>query len=351
MSDYAHRKVDQEIRAIERRLKKEYRQAEKEIQEKLDDYFRRYEIKDEIWRRWVKEGKKSKQEYKEWRTGQLAVGKRWQKMRETLAKDLANTNQIARSVVSDHMADAYALNHDWGTYEVEKGALIDTSYTLYSRDTVERLMRDNPKLLPDPGKGLMRNIYNGLDVRYNRQILQSVLMQGIIQGESIPKIAKRLAQKTGETNYKSAVRNARTMMTSAQNAGRIDAYKRAENMGINLKKTWIATLDHRTRYAHRQLHGQTVPVDEAFDSELGKIRYPGDPEAKPANVYNCRCTLRGQIEGYEVDVLELARNRDIEGMSFEEWRKQKKAQTNPILLPEEKAEAIKMSYIARYRKK
>lgn len=69
------------------------------------------------------------------------------------------------------------------------------------------------------------------DLRWNRQRIQSELTQGLLQGESIPEIAKRM-QKVTDSNYKSAVRNARTMTTGAENAGRVDSYKRAEGMGI-----------------------------------------------------------------------------------------------------------------------
>ena len=44
-------------------------------------------------------------------------------------------------------------------------------------------------------------------------------------------------------NRASAIRTARTSVTAAQNAGRMDSYHSAEEMGIKLKKQWLATLD------------------------------------------------------------------------------------------------------------
>ena len=67
----------------------------------------------------------------------------------------------------------------------------------------------------------------------------------------------------------------------------MDSYKAASDMGIKVRKRWVATKDGRTRHAHQKLDGQTVDWDESFTSELGKIRFPGDPRAKPANTYNC----------------------------------------------------------------
>ena len=49
MADIAHEMTDEIIKKIEKRLKREYAQAKREIEEKLDDYFRRFEIKDKKW--------------------------------------------------------------------------------------------------------------------------------------------------------------------------------------------------------------------------------------------------------------------------------------------------------------
>ena len=55
--DPAHLETDKIISKIEKRITREYTQALNELQEKVDDYFRRYEIKDATWQRWVKENK------------------------------------------------------------------------------------------------------------------------------------------------------------------------------------------------------------------------------------------------------------------------------------------------------
>ena len=65
-----------------------------------------------------------------------------------------------------------------------------------------------------------------------------------------------------------------------------------------LKKEWIATFDMRTRHAHALLDGQLADQDKPFKSELGDIMYPGDPDAHPSNVYNCRCTTAAKIMGF-----------------------------------------------------
>lgn len=337
---------------MERKISAEYRKAEKEVAQKLNDYLRRFKVKDEKWQEWVADGKKTPEDYKAWRMSQIANGNRWEQLRSNLARDLQNANKIAKSIVNGYKPEVYAINHNYGTYEVETGGLVDTSYTLYSRETAERLMRDNPKMLPDPGKKVSQAIREQRAVRWDEKQIQSVMMQSLLQGESIPKIATRLATAVGDSDRKAAVRNARTMATGAQNAGRQDAYKRAEDMGVKMQREWIATLDMRTRHEHRMLDGERAAVDEPFvvPGTDDKIMYPGDPAAEPHMVYNCRCTTRAVVDGWESKTKGLRSMKDLEGMTYEEWKQSKVEKPNPILLPEEKAKAIRGSYIARYKK-
>ena len=343
--------TDKIIAEIERRIKREYQQAEREIKEKLDDYLRRFQIKDKTWQMWVAEGKKTEAEYKKWRTGQIAIGKRWEEMRDTISEDLLNTSKIAKSIATEYMPEVYALNHDYGTFQVEKGSLIDTSYTLYSREAAERIYRENPKMLPGPGRKVSQAIAEGKAKRWNNRHIQSVMMQAILQGNSIPDIATRLANAVGDSDRKAAVRNARTMATGAQNAGRVDSYKRANQMGIPVKKQWLATLDMRTRHEHRVLDGQVQDDDKPFVVDGMKIMFPGDPEAPPSMCYNCRCTLIAAIAGHVSDLSDISQRnaKKLEGMSYAEWKAEKKSKSNPILLPEEKADNIRASYIREYR--
>lgn len=348
--DRGHQLTDDILSGMEREIAGVYQQAEKEAADKLNDYLSRYETKDKTWQKWVEDGKKTQDEYTKWKTGQIMVGDRWKDMRQTLAEDFHNANNIASSVINGHMPEVYALNHNYATYQVERGALVDTSYTLYDRQTVERLMRDDPQMLPKPGKKVSERIRAGKDIAWNQKQIQSVMMQSILQGESIPDIATRLAKEVGDKDRKAAVRNARTMTTGAENAGRVDGYKRAQDMGIILRQQWMATLDDRTRHEHRVLDGQMVEVGTPFKVEGYEIDYPGDPKAEAFLVYNCRCTLIAAIKGFERDLsdTDLRYNEKLGNMSYEEWE-EGHSTSNPILLPEEKGEAIKQSYINEYR--
>ena len=351
MSDPGAEDVEKLLKKLEARLTKEYSEATKEMRKKVDDYFRRFQIKDAIKRQAVIDGKITQADYIAWRQGQMMAGERWQAMLQTLAEDATMCNMKARSIVYGFEPDAYATNFNYGTFCVEASSGVDTSFTLYSRETVERLVRDDPKLLPDPrpnGK-LAQMLAENKDMRWNMQKLNSAILQGVIQGESIPKIAKRV-ETVGQMNHKQAIRAARTAMTGAQNAGRVDAAKRAEEMGIGTVLVWTATIDMRTRYDHRQADGQRHRPGEAFDVGGYKLKFPGDPEAPAEQVCNCRCTLIPQNAKHQYAVhTERTDLSQIEGMTYDEWRESHVEKPNRITLPEEKAAAIKGAYIKQYK--
>lgn len=349
--DQAHRETDKIIDGMEKEISSIYRQAHREATAKLNDYLARFEKKDETWREWVADGTKTEAEYKEWRKGQIMIGKRWEGLKDSLSEDYLNAHKIAESVVNGHMPDVYAINHNYSTFEIEKGSRIDTSYTLYDRQTVERLLRDNPKLYKRPGSQIQKDIQEGKIKAWDKKQIQSVMLQGILQGESIPDLAQRLKKVSGG-ELAAAIRNARTMTTGVQNAGRIDSMKRANDMGLKVKKQWIATLDDRTRHEHRQLDGEIVGIDDSFENDIGKIKYPGDPAADSENVYNCRCTLTYALDGHEVDAsnMDLRRDDKLGGMSYDEW-KEAKAESQPITAQKDKGEAIRQEYIDEYRKR
>lgn len=318
--DAGHKATDKIIADMEKKLKDHYKQASDEVQKKLDDYLKAFKAKDEkhladLQKDFTKE---NYEEYIRWRRNQILISERWAEMRDSLAEDYHNANVIAKEMINGYMPDVYALNHNYGMYDIEHSAGIDTSYTLYNRQTAERLMRDNPDMLPPPGKKVSKRIAEGKDVLWNKQLIQSAMMQSLLQGESIDKIAKRLATAVGDSNEKAAVRNARTMATGAQNAGREDAYKAAEEKGIEMQQEWVATLDDRTRHSHRMMHGERIDVGGTFSNGC---KYPGDPNGEPEEVYNCRCTMVAQIKGFETDTVK--NSPKMGDMTFEEWQEDK----------------------------
>lgn len=289
--DRAHERTERIISAMEKRIAGIYSRAGKELAEKAADFLKQFEAEDAEKAALVADGKLNKQSYYLWRRNKIMQTERFMQFQELMAVSLVNTNKIALAYINGRLPEIYSLNYNF-TGQGIKDAVSGYSFSLLDANTVKRLSERNAKLLPTKKLDIPK------DKLWNRKHINSEMLQGIMQGESIPKMADRLKRVT-DMNANSAVRNARTMATGAQNAGRIDMMKKAESDGIIVKKMWIATPFGNYREWHLKMNGTTVDVDEPFESELGKIRFPGDPEAEdPADLYNCRCTLGTEIVGF-----------------------------------------------------
>lgn len=320
--DSGFKQSEKMLNELEAKIHREYARATADMTEKVNDYFSRFKAKDEEnYERYIN-GEISKREYTEWRQRQMLTGKRYVAMRDTLARDLTNTDKIAMKMVNQSLPDVYALNMNYGTYAIEKDSKINTSFTLYNHAAVERLIKENPQLLPNPKVDIPK------DLRWNKQHINSAITQGILQGKSISKIAKDLQNVTG-MDERAAIRNARTAMTGAQNAGRFDSMKRAAARGVGLKKGWMATLDHVTRDSHVDLDGEVQELDKPFSNGL---MYPGGI-GEPAEVYNCRCRLTHEYDKYKTDWSNPAnRNTSKMGnMSYDEWKNKHKGKATKIV--------------------
>ncbi|MBD5103481.1 MAG: hypothetical protein HDT47_01280 [Ruminococcaceae bacterium] len=184
------------------------------------------------------------------------------------------------------------VNFDFGASQIFD---MKWSFKLYDQKTIARLIAANPQLLPLPGV----NTYKNLD--WYQKKLNSAITQGILHGDSIPKIAKQLDSVTN-SGKAAAIRNVRTAITGAECAGRDESYRMAQEDGVELVREWIATLGNRTRHSHAAIDGEQREVGEAFSNGC---MYPGDSvgvdgnKPDPSEVYNCRCTILAHVKGYE----------------------------------------------------
>lgn len=290
--DSGHGGADDELERMARKLKAIYSRAERDLAEKVDHYFKRFKELDKQKRALVKAGKMTEADYKRWRQGKIMTGEHWKSMRQQIAQRLVRADREAQEYINGRLPYVYTINYNSvarGMQEQIKGA---RTFELVDEATVRKLATEDKTILP-------YKTVNGVKAeRWHTGKVNAEVMQGILQGESIPKIAKRLKKNVGMNARGSAVRNARTSVTSAENKGRIDMLNAAEEKGVIADKIWIAARDSRTRKAHRELDGQQVQKDDVFHSILGDIEYPGDPSADPANVYNCRCTLGYKVVGF-----------------------------------------------------
>jgi len=298
--DDLRKKSDKELTRIEKALTKIYKEAEKEISEKWEKYMKQAEKRLAPLEKAYEDAKRSGDEDLIKKTG-FELGKakkletvqnnRFKAMTEETAARLTNVNQVALDYVNGNMPKIYTMNYNetLGEIETEIGKVgVSRSFSLMDENTAKNLVKSDTSLFPQ------KVIDKAKDKKWNLKSINSQVLQGLLQGESIPKISKRL-QNVTDMNSAVATRNARTMCTAAENNGRLSGIKEAEDKGIVYEKQWMATHDDRTRESHQELDGVSVPVDEEFPNGL---QYPGDPDGEPEQVWNCRCSMVRKLIGF-----------------------------------------------------
>ena len=318
--DAAHLQTDKELAKLEKRIAKIYKEAADDLQSTIDDYFAKFAKRDAKQKARLEAGEITEQEYKQWRLAQMGRGERFKALQSRVAERYTEANEAAVRYVNDATPGIYSLNRNYSAYTIEKVAG-NIGFDLWDEQTVRRLIVENPEVMPyyPPEKALKR----GIDLAYGKKQISASVTSSILQGKSIPRIAKDLQTRMPEMNKSSAIRTARTAVTGAQNAGRMDSYVAAEKMGIKVRKEWLATIDGRTRHSHAMLDGKVVDKDKKFENGC---MFPGDPNGPPWEVYNCRCTLIAAVDGIDTSNAkrrvrnpETGKNELVPDMTYSEW--------------------------------
>lgn len=325
--DYAHRMTDKELGELERRISAIYQEARNSLDETVRAYFESFRKRDEKMKKLIgtiQNGREwTEQDYNNWRLAQIGRGERFQALRDKVAERYTKANETATAYANDATPGIYSLNRNYAAYTIEQVAG-DVGFDLWDEQTVKRLIVGQPDLMPyyPPKRALRR----GIDLAWGKKQITACVTSSILQGKSIKGMADDLQTRISDMNRASAIRTARTAVTGAQNAGRMDSYHAAEKMGIRMKKEWLATLDNRTRHAHAMLDGQQAEVDKPFKVDGEEIQFPGDPTAAGHLVYNCRCTLVAAVDGVDTsDTQRRARGPEtgestvIGNMTYAEW--------------------------------
>lgn len=287
--DKARKATDKELAKMERHIKRIYTEARKDIGKKWTAYMEEMKPIVEMYEKAYQTAKtfgdkeaiaKAGRELSAVKKEYTLQNKYYKEMVAETSAQLTHANEAALAYVNQRMPKIYAINYN----QMAKDTRLIKGYTFNMVN--ERAVR-----------GITKTLNERRDLAWNTRQINSQVLQGILQGESIDKIAGRLEHVIG-TNTAAAIRTARTMTTGAENRGRQDSYEQATEDGIILKRIWVATSDNRTREWHAELDGVEVDVDEPWENEIGEIMFPGDPTADGANIYNCRCSMRVEVKGF-----------------------------------------------------
>lgn len=298
--------TEKSLAQLERKLKREYRKAYEGMKARYDEYINGSDEMDgsqvihhqSLAERLAKEeeaykqGKYTDAEWKAYVQTQIQRGERYQAMANDLANRMTNANLVAESYINDKTPGIYSLNANYQAYEIGQG-LQGVSFTMYDEQTVKNLITENGNYT----EFRTVKVNPVRDYEWNTKQINSALTSAILQGKSVDKLADSF-MAVMKRNRSSAIRNARTAYTSAQNGGRMTSLRQAKAQGIEVRKQWLSAHDGRVRDSHAMLNGQIRDIEDEFDNGL---MYPGDSNGIPSEVYNCRCTLTYIYPEYDDD--------------------------------------------------
>lgn len=256
-------KTDAKLKTLERQIKSVYTKAYQEMKKEASDILAKIEVNPDMPL-----------------AQKMALMTKYDRL-NTLSTQLANTayeaNSYAQKMINNEMVNIYDINYN--------GDAERLGFGLVDHTAIKKILKqeENPF-----------NMISSLrDKEGIRNQMKGQLLSGLLKGEGINKIARRL-KDVSEKSLKDSIRIARTETTRVQNSAKMDIGKHGQELGFEMWKRWVATTDGRVREDHLAMNGVEVPQDEPFVLPDGsKMMFPGDISmgADVSQVVNCRCTM------------------------------------------------------------
>lgn len=282
--------TEKKLKKLEKTIAKIFKRAEKEVIQKALDYLAEFQKQDDEMLYKFQNKIISAKQYYSWRQAKMATGKQYNRLLQAIDKELIKASDTAYKYINNDVPQIYAVNYNTIAEIIRTSDVsIGYSFNIVDKNVIAEMIERKELMLPPSKKTNVSKMQ-----KWNNKHVNAEILQGILQGESIPKIAQRLQNVCG-SNRAVAIRNARTMITASQNSGRIAGFRQAENDGVIMKKVWIATEDSRTRKSHLSINNEMQDNDKPFSNGL---MFPGDWSGRAEEVYNCRCTLGAEIIGF-----------------------------------------------------
>lgn len=285
-----NRIIGQKVKGSERQIAKLYANTLNDIRKELAKLYEKYEVGGKLT-------------YVE-----MAKYDRLTKFTEFLTELLTGQYKDLKTLIFDVLGESYQDGYYMTAWAVETSTLSKLAYSTVSAETILAAV-DNP--LTNLSERIHKNMVNSIF-----EIRQEVT-QGLVQGDTYGKMAKRLKDKLDIKAYE-AVRIVRTEGHRVAELSSSDSAEHASKNGIVMTKTWNSSEDERVRNRHKQLNGQTVPVDEDF--KMGDMvgKAPGQMSGGGKANINCRCFVT-----YSVESINKPDAKEMENMAFDTWKKER----------------------------
>jgi SPP1 gp7 family putative phage head morphogenesis protein len=212
------------------------------------------------------------------------------------------------------------------------GEVVQESY-MFTGFTFEKGLRTNLGFGLLPIEQIIASIQNPISgVKLNDRLIRNrqeiiyrtkqEITQSLIQGDGIRQMAKRVSD-VYEGDIKKAERIVRTEVNRNRNAGTLMGYEYAEEIGVEFKRMWLATIDKRTRDTHGAMDGQFADENNLFYSPSGaSAEAPGHFGVGSEDI-RCRCTTIARLDGTQPRLRRVKGFGEVEFTTYTKWKEEK----------------------------
>ena len=244
----------------------------------------------------------------------------WQALLDEITARRGKLSIEQSAILEEHLMQTYTTVFEKMAYSVAVSEDIAQVFTMPNEAALKQLIK-----YPVSGEQFKKRIWASNDKLIGK--LKEELVRSCVQGESIPKISKRLRKYLVDSEGKyrdyNTKRLARTETAFIMESASVDTYKEVEMKKLEV----ICSLDERTCKICGKHDGDIVEVDKA---QAGKNVPPFHPQ--------CRCTTVPYIKDYKGTRVDMSKegitygtnslgNKVIAGrrkvpsdMKFEEWK-------------------------------
>lgn len=212
------------------------------------------------------------------------------------------------AILDKLQGDEYATIQQY-LHDCYRDSFVGTMYSIHGQDIPLIVPMDQDvavKAIVTDSK-ISEGLYNhlGVNIKQLKQAVRQEITRGIATNMPFADIARNIANRS-----KAPLARAKTIVRTEghriQEASAEDARQVAKARGCDVVRQWNSTLDGDTRSTHRKLDGQIVELDEYFELDGKKARFPGD-FGIPEEDCNCRCKALSRstwdLDETELDIL------------------------------------------------
>lgn len=346
------------IREAEKRLRSQfsvrYKTAGEDLENRLRSALSEGSGKAEQLRKLLDSGKITQAEYKR-RMTNLILSLSMRSKAKEMAGIMTDANRDTYAELNAEVPGVLRDGLNREAWAAEMDIRQDVGLCPLSEDETAQLMEEG-YIFPK------KEVNREKDIKWNQKSIMVGILAGLAIGIAFDRLCEFVANRVRKRNQDTMIDRIWETLSGAWESGRDSMLSEEEKKGLRPQKQWIATLDFKTRDAHRQLDGQRVDPDKPYVVNGDEIWYPRDPTAPAYLRCNCRCAERIIRKKYDVPSNRKENLRTplpgggwekkiIPYMKYDEWYEMKRREMGDIAIQQQIKDMKREQQQKYYRKR